>query len=376
MKKEDKELVCKWLDRAIEFATEDIWYDCKTDKKKSIEISLDKIQQFKQDNDLLPENVSGWYLDDDYELFLRYQDYEKDIHFGINVEGDWFCGKGGCPFNANLYTPATKQQVEERLFPFFEKMGYVKGACVKSIITSKEKRLKGGFHIYFENKVYANTINGDVLIMEDGILAELIEENEVDKLKAEIRKLSDKLKELFLMNRQEKIESIRRGDSVIKNDMQGDERCLEVLNECEIGKRSSWADVDNTNYGFYGIDDEDDFYWLTEYEFDNRPQILMSELVEQKKNVAKSSVSNEDLISDIKSYNLQNVSENWDSTQGFDYGVESTIEHLEECGFKNPQPTEQKEVFTVENMSFDYNDVKTLTDAINKLNQMAFDAYK
>lgn len=112
------------------------------------------------------------------------------------------------------------------------------------------------------------------------------------------------------MNRQQKIESIRRGDSVIKNDMLESDESKTLLSS--LFKFNASGDCK--------------YYWFegnqayASNELNNRPQILMSELVEVK-------------------------------------------------------PTEPKEVFTVENVKL-LDKALTYKGLADKLNQMAFDAYK
>lgn len=148
--------------------------------------------KFKADNDLLPKNVSGWYLSRKYKEWVVYYDFEKNIIYGIDLDNDWFLNQIGNDGNIDPDDyPATQQQVEERLFPFFEKM-YPKGSRAKCLYYNLFEDINDELNPCRDNNVWI----GGTCIMKDGILAEFIEESEVDKLKAEIRKLSDKLKEL------------------------------------------------------------------------------------------------------------------------------------------------------------------------------------
>jgi hypothetical protein len=185
MNKQEKQLVCEHLDK--------LSTTFKTGIKYRVSDIIDAVEQFKKDNNLL-ENVSGWYLSHNHEYWCVYYDFEKGIIYGIDLYNEWICAKNKWGVDADDY-PATRQQVEERLFPFFEKM-YPKGTKVKSMI------FENSIHQFYGSKysLKGEKLNefwmGKNCIMKDGILAEIVEESEVDKLKAELRKISDKLKEL------------------------------------------------------------------------------------------------------------------------------------------------------------------------------------
>lgn len=190
MNKQEKQLVCEHLDK--------LSTTFKTGIKYRVSDIIDAVEQFKKDNNLL-ENVSGWYLSHNHEYWCVYYDFEKGIIYGIDLYNEWICAKNKWGVDADDY-PATQQQVEERLFPFFEKM-YPKGTKVKCLSDNSVRKITDEYFINKSgmNKVYATKSKDKwtgQCIMKDGILAEIVEESEVDKLKAELRKLSDKLKEL------------------------------------------------------------------------------------------------------------------------------------------------------------------------------------
>lgn len=188
MKTEQKELVCEYLDAYREFA----W-------KRGL--TIEELKKFKQDKNLLPKNVRGWYIENETEWCVYY-DFEKGIMYGIDYIGDWFKKR----INEPLETPATQQQVEERLFPFFEKMGYKEkqAKCLASPFDCKLNLSKAYFTLNYSNEFYVrNNEFGELnCIMKDGILAEIIEEkeNEMEKtikvLDESIRTLEEIKKEL------------------------------------------------------------------------------------------------------------------------------------------------------------------------------------
>lgn len=122
------------------------------------------------------------------------------------------------------------------------------------------------------------------------------------------------------MSREQKIQKVKEGTHVIKNDMKGDKRVLDVLNECDYKQPKEWKWSPETFYERYFGLIEGEFLPIWVHEINNRPHYLMSELF----------------------------------------------------------ATTQKEVFTVENLQDieDSLDGLTLELFANKLNQMAFEAYK
>ena len=176
------------------------------------------------------------------------------------------------------------------------------------------------------------------------------------------------------MNRKQKTESIRLGEAVIKNDLQGDERCLEVLNECETAKGHKWQDISFTKGDFYGTDSGGYFYYLFKSELNNRPQILMSELVETsylRQENDNISIFKNQASKVMRDFNFADFKRDYPSLLRV---IERSMnEAIKTCS------TEKKEVFTVEHVQQLIAEIcetgkpKIMSD---KLNKMAFEAYK
>lgn len=193
MKKEEKQLVCEHLDK--------LCTTLKTGIKYRVSDIIDAVEHFKKDNNLLT-NMSGWYLNRTDDS-LRFFDFEKNINWGIGMNNEWveIGGISATSLFGKDYYPATRQQVEERLFPFFEKM-YPKGTKVK-FLNGNIRKVNGTFWIVNNNTISAHfykTRQVGSPIMQDGILAEIIEENQnakaIKALDKAIELLMDKKKQL------------------------------------------------------------------------------------------------------------------------------------------------------------------------------------
>lgn len=236
MKTEEKQLVCEHLDRFRDQYNNKTWHNTM-----SIEI-----EQFKKDNNLLT-NVSGWYLSNckQDEKWVGFYDFEKKIAYGISPKGHWFYHDKELDLiiEKDEY-PATQQQVEERLFPFFEKM-YPKGTEIKAINGSyKLANVNGTFFINKPNEVCSHEMDDKFFghaIMQDGILAEIISENQNDKaikaLDKAIELLMDKKKNLKMetINNISKLKEFIR--VMAENNLSTENIVIQSNNLCELIKK-------------------------------------------------------------------------------------------------------------------------------------------
>lgn len=159
------------------------------------------------------------------------------------------------------------------------------------------------------------------------------------------------------MKRSEKIELIKSGKYIIENDMKVSEEAEMVLNSF---KHIDWLTVGS----FYGLDQSSIFTVLSNSELNDRPRFKMSELVEVEMEMEVTSTYQ-------GLFNLLSK----------EHGITLTISEMDEIiieSAKISKTIEPKEVFTAEMIhdlrEFYWSD--TLEQTANKLNQMAFDAYK
>lgn len=109
MKKEEKQMICEWLDKYA----------------NGSHLSL---LQFKKDNNLIVEDkMNMWLRHSSSAVWLGFFCTKTDRMYGINVLGEWFNLRFYNFFpNSDQYIIASNSEIEERLTKCAIKMGYDK----------------------------------------------------------------------------------------------------------------------------------------------------------------------------------------------------------------------------------------------------------
>ena len=192
-KKED----CELLDAFV-----DAW---------SIGTLVEHKEQFKADNDLLPKpklEFNRWIVNDDNVNWMVFYDNKINKVYGTRINcGSWICN------DIDFYTPndyegnryATEAEILEKLSAMAEKLGYVEGVEVESLVPIYKDVYTG--KLFFDNiGLWCKCETYNILIMENGKWAKIITPNRelskeewnerIGEVQVKINELEEKLNEL------------------------------------------------------------------------------------------------------------------------------------------------------------------------------------
>jgi hypothetical protein len=146
MKTEERKIEdCELLDKYRKFT-----------KEKNRTNSVVNMNQFKADNDLLPKpklEFNRWLNQDSNYNWMCFMDKDKNINYGINFQGDWFCCEANnTKPNEMTERYATEDEILERLSVMAVKMGYFKGVEIESLYFKGETSGLYGNHLPMINK--------------------------------------------------------------------------------------------------------------------------------------------------------------------------------------------------------------------------------
>ena len=170
MKKEEKELVVKWLDKLSNYLG-----------SAYLNENLDR---FKADNDLIVKDElwNKWLVYKEYPKCMLYHDSKTQLVYGIDIFGEWYKPEKNSN-NFETCTEATPEEIETKLSAMAEKMGYVEGVKFEGF-NGVEYTFKG--NIFTSNTSINCSVNqnewndkhgkhsvSNPFIMKDGIWAKI-----------------------------------------------------------------------------------------------------------------------------------------------------------------------------------------------------------